>query len=152
MMHIGAENISGLIQLAMAPAFLLVAIGAVLQLFAGRLARVVDRSRVLKTAYADTEGKEHDRVVQELRGLSRRMKIVNSAILMGVCGAITIGLCIVSLFTMALFQINLSIVIAAGFILAMGFMITGLLYFLVEVRLASSNVAVETHYLELDKR
>ncbi len=150
MTQIGAENIAGLIQLAMAPAFLLVAIGAVLQLFAGRLARVVDRSRVLKSAHPETEGEAHDLVVRELRGLARRMNIVNNAILMGVCGAITIGLCIVALFTMALFHINMSYVIAAGFILAMGFMITGLLYFLVEVRLASYNVRVEDIYLDLD--
>lgn len=149
-MEIDVENIAGLIQLAMAPAFLLVAIGAILQLYAGRLARVVDRSRVLKEAHPETQGEEHDLIVRELRGLAKRMKIVNNAILMGVCGAITIGLSIVTLFTMALFQINLSSVVAGGFILTMVFFITGLLFFLVEVRLASNNVTVEDIYLELD--
>ena len=36
-------SVSAIIQLAMAPAFLLVALSGLLQLFAGRLARVVDR-------------------------------------------------------------------------------------------------------------
>ncbi len=151
MLQIGAENMAGLIQLAMAPAFLLVGVGAMLQLFSGRLARVVDRSRVLKSSYEGSTGKAHDLIVEELRGLSRRMKIVNSAILMGVCGAITIGLLIVAIFTMALLHIYLGLVIAGAFILAMAFTITGLLFFLVEVRLASRNIMVEDFYLELDR-
>ena len=150
MMEIDVKNIAGLIQLAMAPAFLMVAIGSVLQLFAGRLARVVDRSRVLKEAHPKTKGEAHDLIVRELRGLAKRMKIVNTAILMGVCAAITIGLCIVSLFTMALFHVTLSPVIAGGFILTMTFFIIGLIFFLIEVRLGSRNIMVEDFYLEFD--
>lgn len=150
MLQIGAENIAGLIQLSLAPAFLLVAIGSMLQLFSGRLARVVDRSRALKESFADTEGEAHAAVVRELRGLSRRMKIVNNAILMGVSGAITIGLLIVMLFAMALTHINLNIPVSIGFIVAMAFVITGLIFFLFEVRLASRNIRVEEFYLTLD--
>ena len=150
MLQIGAENIAGLIQLSLAPAFLLVAIGSMLQLFAGRLARVVDRSRALKESFGVTEGETHAVVVRELRGLSKRMQIVNNAILMGVCGAITIGLLIVMLFAMALTHINLNIPVSIGFIVAMAFVITGLIFFLFEVRLASRNIRVEEYYLTLE--
>lgn len=50
------------IRLALAPAFLLVGIGNLLGVFAGRLARVVDRSRGLMALHGATTGTEHERL------------------------------------------------------------------------------------------
>ncbi|WP_373487558.1 DUF2721 domain-containing protein [Blastomonas sp.] len=143
-------QIGELIQLAMAPAFLLVATGNILQLFAGRLARVIDRERVQMAAFYRTEGEEHTRVVLELRNLDRRAGVVNSAILLGTLGAMTVSLLIATLFIMGLTGLDLSVVIAAGFILAMLLLIVGLTLFVVEVRLANRNIHVEKQLLELE--
>lgn len=143
-------GVSSLIQLAMAPAFLLVGIGAMLQLFSGRLGRVVDRSRELTRAHGESCDQGRRRIVCELRGLDRRMTVVNGAILMGVCGAITVGIVIAMLFLTGLAALDLTTPIAVGFILAMTFLIIGLCLFLYEVRLAEKNIHIDRDFLSLD--
>ncbi|MEZ5710817.1 MAG: DUF2721 domain-containing protein [Blastomonas sp.] len=143
-------EISEIIRLAMAPAFLLVAMGGLLQLFASRLSRVVDRERVLAKAFHETEGEDHQRVVIELRTLDRRAGIVNVSIFFGVMSAVVVGLLIATLFLMGLLRVDLSGVIAGGFILAMLFLIAGLLCFVIEVRLAWRVIHVEEQLLELE--
>ena len=69
MMDAGA--IAQTIQLSVTPVFLLVATGSLLNVFTGRLARVIDRSRVLMERWAETEGLEHERIVAELRSKGR---------------------------------------------------------------------------------
>ena len=56
------------IQIALAPVFLLVATASVMNVIAGRLARVVDRSRVLMGRLPDQSGEARMRAVTELRG------------------------------------------------------------------------------------
>ena len=83
------SNIAQTIQLAIAPVFLLAGIGAILNVLAGRLARVVDRSRVLEELHAASTGEEHQRTVVELRIIDRRMRLANAAIALMVASAIT---------------------------------------------------------------
>ena len=63
------------IQLALAPVFVLVALGNILSTLANRLGRVVDRSRELQQRHGATQGMEHDLVVREIRTLDRRIRI-----------------------------------------------------------------------------
>lgn len=142
-------TIGGLIQLAMAPAFLLVATGNILQLFSGRLARVVDRERVQMAEFHRTQGEDHIRVVNELRILDRRASIVNMAILMATLSASTVSLLIGVMFVLSLTGYEFGQVVAAGFILAMVFLIAGLGLFIAEIRLATRNIRVEEQLLEL---
>src|SRR3546814_3942569 len=79
MMGPDAGAIAQTIQLSVTPVFLLVATGSLLNVIAGRPARVVDRSRVLLERWADTEGVEHERVFSELRIADRRMRIINNS-------------------------------------------------------------------------
>ena len=68
------------IQLSVTPVFLLVATGSLLNVFTGRLARVVDRSRALMDRWANSEGPEHERIVAELRVVDRRINVINNSI------------------------------------------------------------------------
>jgi len=144
------SRVGDLITLAMAPTFLLVATGNILMLFSSRLARVVDRERVQMEAFHTTEGDAHRAVVDELRVLDKRAGVVNFAIMMGTLGAVTVSLLIAALFIMGLFKVDLSNAIAAGFILATVFLITGLICFVIEVRLAGRNIHVAEQLLERD--
>lgn len=53
---ITAADIAHVIQLSVAPVFLLAGIGSILGVMANRLARVVDRARILEGRMATTEG------------------------------------------------------------------------------------------------
>src|SRR3546814_5834597 len=83
------------IQLAVAPVFLLAGIGAFLNVCAGRLARVIDRARIVELMVLETSGEEHDRMVYEIRKLDRRMSVVNNAIFLSVASAIAVCMVVV---------------------------------------------------------
>lgn len=63
MQQSSAADIAHLIQLAVAPVFLLAGIGSMLNVLAQRLARVVDRARRIESDFGSLEGKARERAV-----------------------------------------------------------------------------------------
>src|SRR5581483_7716102 len=59
--HAPLGDVAHVIQLAIAPVFLLTAVGTVLNVLANRLGRTVDRRRVLVAALAELDGVEVER-------------------------------------------------------------------------------------------
>src|SRR5688572_30089019 len=102
------------IQLALAPVFVLVAIGNIMNILSTRLARVVDRSRQLQRAHGETEGMEHDELVREIRVIDLRIHLIGRAILLLVVSGLTIGLTVALLFLEEILQTDLQLA-AAGF-------------------------------------
>jgi hypothetical protein len=132
--------IAHLIQLAVAPVFLLAGIGSILNVLAQRLARVVDRSRALEDSYAEAgeEAQRHARA--ELLLLDRRMSVVNLAISCCTASALFVCVVVAILFVADLAAFPFGRPIAWLFILAMLLLICGLLLFLWEVRLAMHSI------------
>jgi hypothetical protein len=136
------------IQLALAPVFVLVAIGNILNILAQRLSRIVDRSRVLQGKHSETEGREHDLIVIEIRLIARRIALISRAILLLVVSGLTIGLTVVVLFLEEFLKLNLQQVAAAGFVIAIGLLMTALWHFLLETRAATAALRIPEEYLE----
>ncbi|MDQ8756093.1 DUF2721 domain-containing protein [Sphingosinicella sp. LHD-64] len=128
--------IASQIQLAVAPVFLLAGVGAILNVLANRLARVVDRARRVSAAAESLDPVERDHALIELRLLARRIRAANLAIICCTASALLVCVVVAILFIAEPTQIAAARVIAALFILAMGLLIVGLLIFLQEVRLA----------------
>ncbi|WP_260580603.1 DUF2721 domain-containing protein [Sphingopyxis sp. PET50] len=143
--------IAGTIQLSVTPVFLLVATGGLLNVFTGRLARVIDRSRVLIELWSETQGHEHDRVVAELRVVDRRMDVINNSIAAAVGCGIVVCLLVALLFAQAFVGFNLGAAAAWVFALAMLLLLASLVLFLVEVRLATRTIHVPLELLELEE-
>lgn len=139
------------IQLALAPVFVLVAIGNILNLLAGRLARVVDRSRSVRDRYAATEGQDHDDVVREIRTLDRRIALINRAMLLLVIAALTIGLTVLSIFITTYWWAHMGWLDGLFFLCALGLLMAALVTFLAETRLASSTLRIPAELLELER-
>jgi uncharacterized protein YacL len=142
------EALAQTIQIALAPVFLLVAMGSLLNVVTGRLARVVDRSRELMARHAETSGDEHTRLVAELRMLDRRMDIINWSIALCVACGIVVCLMVSMLFLMGAGREALETPIAACFIFAMLLLLAALIMFLTEVRLAIRTIHVPMELLE----
>ncbi|MBT2134867.1 DUF2721 domain-containing protein [Croceibacterium sp. LX-88] len=140
------------IQLALAPVFVLVAIGNIMNILSTRLGRVVDRSRVLQQMHATTNGVEHDRVVREIRTVDRRIAMISRAILLLVLSGLTIGLCVALLFVEELFSINLQQVAAAAFMVAIALLMSALTLFMRETRHATAVLRIPETYLEPDRK
>lgn len=135
------------IQLAVAPVFLLAGIGAFLNVCAGRLARVIDRARIVERMVLETSGEEHERMVYEIRKLDRRMSVVNNAIFLSVASAIAVCMVVVLLFSAQLFDVHMATPVALLFIVAMGLMISALCTFLIEIRLAARTIHIRNEVL-----
>ena len=142
-------SVISVLQTALAPAFLLVAVGSLLNVLTGRLARIVDRSRDLQRQYADTDGPAHERVVRELRITKKRMRVVGSAILLAVLSAISVCAEIAVLFLMGLTNTPTTWVAVAVFMLALALLSACLVQFVREIRLATYAIYVPEEYLEL---
>lgn len=73
---ITAADIAHVIQLSVAPVFLLAGIGSILGVMANRLARVVDRARILEGRMATTEGAEYAELQTRLLNLGKRAGLI----------------------------------------------------------------------------
>src|ERR671912_417375 len=91
----GLTQLAQIIQLAVAPVFLLAGLGAFLNVCAGRLARIVDRARRLEPRIFESRGEEHDRLIREVRMLDRRIRVVNAAIFTTVLSAVLISAAVI---------------------------------------------------------
>lgn len=124
-------DISRVIQLAVAPVFLLTAVATLINAMNTRLSRIVDRRRVIQSRGA---GEPEARA--ELVRLGRRSRLVYFAILSAVLAALLVCMVVASAFLGALLGVDLSRLVAGLFIGAMLAMISALGLFLREVYLA----------------
>jgi MFS family permease len=144
----GVLQVAQIIQLAVAPVFLLAGVGAFLNVCAGRLARIVDRARELEPRILGSRGHEHDRLLRELRVLDRRMGLVSQAIFLSVLSALLICAVVVLLFAASLTGAHFGTAVALLFIASMIAIGAGFALFLVETRIGSRAVRIRTELLE----
>lgn len=137
------------IQLALAPVFLLVAIGNILNILSARLGRVVDRSRTLLDRHGSTSGIDHEMVVREIRAVDRRIALIGRAIGLLVVSGLTIGLTVAILFVEELAGLNLQRVAAGTFLVAIALLMWALTLYLHETRIASASLRIPRDFLEL---
>jgi hypothetical protein len=146
----GGEDISAtarLIQLAITPIFLLVGIGGLLNVMAGRLARVVDRVRALEDDVL-TAGEERRRdEIGELAILARRLKICHWAIAMCTLSAILVCLMVVLIFLASFATMSYAAPVAILFIAVMTALTVGLSLFFVEISISTRVVRVREEYV-----
>lgn len=136
------NDIGKVIQIAVAPVFLLSGVGMMLSVFTSRLSRIVDRARVLEDRLGFVDA-HHEREVQsELHTLSHRSRVIDLAISLGICAGMLVCMVIVALFVGDLFAVNLSLWVAALFVLAMLAFIGAFTLFLREVLIATANLRV----------
>ncbi|BBC71916.1 conserved hypothetical protein [Altererythrobacter sp. B11] len=140
------------IQLALAPVFMLVAIGNIMNILSTRLGRVVDRSRMLQERYARTSGREHDEIVREIRMVARRIAIISHAILLLVLSGLTVGLEVALLFLEEIAGIDLQLAAAGAFMVAVSLLMAALLQFMRETRQATEALRIPETFLELDRK
>ena len=150
-----ATAIARIIQLAVAPVFLLAGVGAFLNVCAARLARIVDRGRALEPLILASRGAEHDRLIRELRTVDRRMQLVSSAITATVASAVLVCAVVVLLFAASLINLHVGTAIALLFIGSMVTLAAGLSIFLIETRVAARAIRVRktllAHEVEVDE-
>jgi len=129
-------DITRAIQLAVAPVFLLTAIGTLINALMGRLGRAVDRRRKLEELLSAFEGETRSSMDRELEVLARRIKLVLWAMAFAVFSALLVCVLIGTAFLGAFVSLDLSRTVAALFVMAIVALTACLLAFLREVYLA----------------
>lgn len=141
------NTIAAIIQLSVAPVFLLAGIAGILNVLAARLARVVDRARSLESHVPTADRAVKEAELEELAVLDRRMTMCHWAI--GLCTAAALFVCLVVmvLFVADLIALEFALPVSLLFIAAMLSVTAGLLLFLAEVTLATRWVRVSEQFV-----
>jgi len=134
-----AIDVTRLIQLAVAPVFLLTAVGTIIGVLSNRLGRVVDRSRALEERLRQLAPEGQKTAREELNILGRRVRLVYASITLAVVCALFVGLLIAVAFVDAFVTLDLSKFIGLLFIGAMLAFILALMVFLREIYLAVAS-------------
>lgn len=144
-------GLSRAIQLSVAPVFLFTGVTGLLSLFSSRLARIIDRSRVLQEVLAQRRAgqesgspehaspearQEAERLEAALVVQRRRTFLINRAILAVTVTALLVAAVVAVLFISAVAALDVTAIVVPLFVVAMAAMIVGLLLFLLEVQLA----------------
>lgn len=130
------------IQLAMAPVFLLVAIGALLQVVTNRLGRIIDRARILELRI-ENGAPQRDTIIAELRELDQRMRFNHWSINFLSIAALIVATLVAALFLGLLTGGDEPTQASALFIAAMVSIILGISCFIAEVYVATRTVRVK---------
>lgn len=141
-MDIQLGNISHIIQLAIAPVFLLTGVGTKLSVLTSRLARIIDRSRVLEDKIRKDPSADHADAWSELETLDRRGHLINRAITLSTSCGLFICVVIAALFIGGALNLGLANFIALLFVLAMFSLIGSFVYLLREIFVATHAMSI----------
>ncbi len=141
-MNIQISDIGHVIQLAIAPVFLLTGVGTMLMVLTNRLARIIDRTRVLEDRLDVAHVDFH---LDELDVLYKRWRLINSAIALSTGCGLLICLVIALLFLGDTTNLPLDRYIAALFVGAMITLIGAFVYLLREIFVASTTLRSRRH-------
>jgi hypothetical protein len=149
-MDFRAGDIAHIIQLAIAPVFLLTGVGAMLAVLTNRLARIIDRTRVLDDRLTAAT---NDEDLEEMAVLLDRWHLINFAIGLATACGLLICLVIMALFIGGALGLAFGQFIAALFVFAMVALIGSFCYLLREILVASKNLRLRRHaYRHFDSR
>jgi Na+/melibiose symporter-like transporter len=137
---IAKTGIAHVIQLAVAPVFLLTSVGAILNVMANRLSRIIDRARVLELKLVDAKDGLRQELIMRLGNLSRRAKLISHAIAMCVVTAVLVCGTIVALFVGEFVGFNATVPAALLFIAALGVLLLSLVWLLREIFMATRTM------------
>jgi hypothetical protein len=136
-------TIAHVIQLAVAPVFLLTGVGALLGVLTSRLSRIINRRRALHDFVTASEKIDPGNISREFGVLVRRGHLINRAISLCTISALLVCIVVAALFAGAFLKVDLSILIGVLFITTMLALVGGLIYFLREIHLAMDFASSE---------
>ena len=137
-MEIRLGEIGHIIQLSIAPVFLLTGVGTNMLVLTNRLARIIDRSRALEERGESVDIQIPDeRREQEMEILFRRAQKINRAITLSTTCALLICVVVAALFLGDALNLRLGTLIATLFVLAMVALTGSFIYLLREILLAT---------------
>lgn len=125
-----------MVQLSLAPVFLLAAIGAILNVMNARLTWLIERINFVERRHEKGIG---EREAEELPALRQRQSFAQMAVSLSTSAALTICLVVAILFISAFIEPRIGTIVAVLWIATMAQLSVALLLFFRETRLATST-------------
>jgi hypothetical protein len=135
-----SADLARAIQLSLAPVFLLASMSGLLMVLTNRLARLVDRARELKRLERDSDQELGRDLRQELQGQKRRMGLLIKAIEFGSVTMLLVALVVAIVFISVVAQLDLALMVAPLFVLAMVCLMVAVSLLLRELQLATAQL------------
>lgn len=129
-------RVQEIVRLSLSPAFLLAAIGAIMNVMMTRLIWVAERIERLEERM---EGERTPGNFSELAWLRRRRKLAQRAVMYSTGAGLTICVVVALLFVSAFIRPQIGTLTALAWIATMGLLITGLVHFVLETLVAASG-------------
>ena len=147
------NSITNMIQLSVAPVFLMAGVAGLLNIFTNRLVRIIDK--VDRLDKFENDKKEQEKMDDELKKLIKerrdfltmRMHNTNHAIFFGTATGLLVALVIITIFLSGFFHFEHTFLIANLFILAMSSLVISLLLFLKELFYTTKFVNNKESYI-----
>jgi len=139
------DEIAHVIQISVAPVFLLTGVGTLLNVLSGRLARIVDRARLLEQRLKLPDASSQTASLKEFHIVQRRGRLVYRAITLSTVAALMVCLLIASLFASAILHYSTRMIVSGLFVLAMLAYTVSLICFLREIFLALQTFEIVLH-------
>lgn len=131
-------DIARVIDLAVAPVFLLTAIAGALNVLSVRMGRIIDRGRKLNEDHSEPGSAGADEVDHEQQLLAQRAKLTHRSILLCTLSALFVSIVIICLFLDVLFNFPLQLLTAMMFMVALLCLSLGLVTFLREINISAT--------------
>lgn len=131
-------SLGQVIQLAVAPVFLLAGVGATLNVLATRIARIIDRARAMEEKLTHATPAAQAEIHALLRILLKRATLINRAIGLCVLCGLLVSLVVAALFVSSALGVDATMPIGVAFVVALLSLALAMVYFLREVFMATN--------------
>lgn len=140
------DSIAHIIQVALAPAFLLSALATLLNVFSTRLGRISDKVDALSGQIAKATNTEAARLSRRLTFLRRRSFVLDVAVVLASLGACLIGMAVLTLFVGAMRDAATASILFACFGAALVCTVAAIGAFMTEILMAGRGVRDEVEH------
>lgn len=142
-MQLASNALLPMIQLAITPVILITGLGSLMLSMTNRLGRIVDRTRIQAGLVQSAKAETRAHAEAQLRILYKRAGLVRRAVIFNTLSMFTSGTLVIVIFVSALAGVEAGLPILALFMGAIGFLLTGLGYFLSDINLALKALGLE---------
>ena len=137
------NDLIGTLQLAIGPVILISGIGLIILSLTNRFGRIVDRTRQLSVEYRHTSEIDQERILEELRILTVRAKVIRSSNFLAVLSVLLVSFIIIALFGSALYHFNMTYILIILFISSIISLILSLFLFIYDLDLSLKALWIE---------
>jgi hypothetical protein len=151
MQPLSVEQLIPVLQTAIGPTILISGVGLLLLTMTNRLARTIDRARIIARELPATSDSERTKGIGQLRILWRRARLIRLAIALASTSALFAAILIIVLFVTALLQMENAWLICALFIICLACLIASLMVFIHDINQGLMALKLELPEKDLDR-